>query len=90
VRPKGSCQRKIPMTPSGIDLATFRFVATACPDVQASAYAKLCNCILTRSSVLDFIHRLSFFSLYGNDYLRNLFYLLERMKRNEISILLGL
>jgi hypothetical protein len=38
VRPEGLCQRKIPMTPSGIDPATFRFVArcldhcaTACP-----------------------------------------------------------
>jgi hypothetical protein len=27
VRPEGSCQWKIPMTPSGIDTATFRFVA---------------------------------------------------------------
>jgi hypothetical protein len=26
VRPKGLCQRKIPMTPSGIEPATFRFV----------------------------------------------------------------
>jgi hypothetical protein len=27
VRQEGICQRKIPMTPSGIDPSTFRFVA---------------------------------------------------------------
>jgi hypothetical protein len=44
VRPKGLCQWKIPMTPPGIDPATFRFAAqclnhcaTACPQLFQSS-----------------------------------------------------
>ena len=59
-------------------------------DVLASDNVQLCNSGLTWHSVLDFVHRPGFFSLYGNDYFRSPFYLLGRIERNEIHTLLGL
>jgi hypothetical protein len=50
----------------------------------------LCNSGVSRNSVLDFVRRPNFFSLYGNDYFRSLFYLVGRIERNEIRPLLGL
>jgi hypothetical protein len=50
MRPRGLCQRNIPMTPSGIDPATIRFVAqclthcaTASPTLCRAVFPNLCK-----------------------------------------------
>lgn len=59
-------------------------------DVLASDYVQSRNSGVTQNTVLDFVRRPIFFSLYGNDYFRSPFYLLGRIERNEIRTLLGL
>jgi hypothetical protein len=71
VRPEAWCQWKIPMTPLGIDPATFRFVAqclshcaTACPRIQVFTWFKRINLKFTviisgLSNLLFFAYHLS-------------------------------
>jgi hypothetical protein len=71
VRPKGLCQRKIPMTPLGIDPATFRFVAH-CLNHRATA------CLLGKKHVKYYTNILfqnfvpSFFKIRSIKTLQNL------------------